>query len=185
VLKTLVAYRLIDPGSEWRLHRQWHEQSAMGICSARTLRCRTVRLGAMAALDDGPRPGKTPEITDDAKAWLVSLTCQKAKDLGYPHELWTTGCWRAVSASTPPEPGVSACKMCKARSARSSLTMRRNRTRSATLSNGATRLEDRQTLIRDIVRACAGGAWFAPACNLAAIVAAPAALEDRQWSDAG
>jgi transposase len=29
VLKTLVAYRLIDPGSEWRLHRQWFEQSAM------------------------------------------------------------------------------------------------------------------------------------------------------------
>jgi Transposase DDE domain len=23
-------YRLIDPGSEWRLHRQWYEQSAMG-----------------------------------------------------------------------------------------------------------------------------------------------------------
>jgi hypothetical protein len=30
VLKTLVSYRLIDPGSEWRLHRQWYEQSAMG-----------------------------------------------------------------------------------------------------------------------------------------------------------
>jgi Transposase DDE domain len=30
VLKTLVGYRLIDPGSEWRLHRQWYEQSAMG-----------------------------------------------------------------------------------------------------------------------------------------------------------
>jgi len=29
VLKTLVAYQLIDPGSEWRLHRQWYEQSAM------------------------------------------------------------------------------------------------------------------------------------------------------------
>jgi transposase len=29
VLKTLVVYRLIDPGSEWRLHRQWYEQSAM------------------------------------------------------------------------------------------------------------------------------------------------------------
>lgn len=29
VLKTLVCYRLIDPGSEWRLHRQWYEQSAM------------------------------------------------------------------------------------------------------------------------------------------------------------
>ena len=30
VLKTLVSYRLIDPGSEWRLHRQWYVQSAMG-----------------------------------------------------------------------------------------------------------------------------------------------------------
>ena len=44
----------------------------------------------IAALDDSPRPGKAPDITADAKAWLVSLACQKAKDLGYPHELWTT-----------------------------------------------------------------------------------------------
>ena len=29
ILQTLVCYRLIDPGSEWRLHRQWFEQSAM------------------------------------------------------------------------------------------------------------------------------------------------------------
>ena len=30
ILQTLVIYRLIDPGSEWRLHRQWFEQTAMG-----------------------------------------------------------------------------------------------------------------------------------------------------------
>lgn len=30
VLKTLVIYRLLDPGSEWRLHRQWYETSAVG-----------------------------------------------------------------------------------------------------------------------------------------------------------
>jgi transposase len=30
ILQTLVCYRLIDPGSEWRLHRLWYEQSAMG-----------------------------------------------------------------------------------------------------------------------------------------------------------
>ncbi|MEK7876912.1 MAG: IS1634 family transposase [Pseudomonadota bacterium] len=30
ILTTLVCYRLIDPGSEWRLHRLWFEQSAMG-----------------------------------------------------------------------------------------------------------------------------------------------------------
>lgn len=29
VLKTLVCYRLIDPGSEWRLHRYWFDHSAM------------------------------------------------------------------------------------------------------------------------------------------------------------
>ena len=29
ILQTLVCYRLIDPGSEWRLHRQWFEESAM------------------------------------------------------------------------------------------------------------------------------------------------------------
>jgi len=30
VLKTLVCYRLIDPGSEWRLHRHWYDHSALG-----------------------------------------------------------------------------------------------------------------------------------------------------------
>ena len=29
VLKTLVCYQLIDPGSEWRLHRHWYTHSAM------------------------------------------------------------------------------------------------------------------------------------------------------------
>jgi hypothetical protein len=44
----------------------------------------------MVALDDRPRPGKEPTITAEARAWLVSLACRKAKELGYPHELWTT-----------------------------------------------------------------------------------------------
>jgi hypothetical protein len=30
VFKTWGSHRLIDPGSEWRLHRHWSEQSAMG-----------------------------------------------------------------------------------------------------------------------------------------------------------
>lgn len=30
ILVVLCAYRLIDPGSEWRLHRQWYDRSAMG-----------------------------------------------------------------------------------------------------------------------------------------------------------
>jgi hypothetical protein len=30
VLKTLAVYRLLDPGSEWKLHRLWYGKSAMG-----------------------------------------------------------------------------------------------------------------------------------------------------------
>lgn len=65
---------------------------ALGVTHQTVQRCvaRAVRLGVMAALDDSPRPGKQPEITADARAWLVSLACRKAKDVGYPHELWTT-----------------------------------------------------------------------------------------------
>lgn len=51
---------------------------------------RALAYGPLAALDDRPHPGKEPTITSEAKAWLVSLACDKAKEHGYPHELWTT-----------------------------------------------------------------------------------------------
>src|SRR5215471_7126785 len=65
---------------------------ALGLHHQTVQRCveRAVIEGAMAALDDRPRPGKEPTITIEAKAWLTSLACRKAKELGYPHELWTT-----------------------------------------------------------------------------------------------
>jgi transposase len=65
---------------------------ALGLHHQTVQRCveRAVVGGPMAALDDRPRPGREPTITLEAKAWLVSLACRKAKELGYPHELWTT-----------------------------------------------------------------------------------------------
>jgi len=65
---------------------------SLGVHHQTVQRCveRALAYGPMAALDDRPRPGKEPTITGEAKAWLVSLACRKAKDLGYPHELWTT-----------------------------------------------------------------------------------------------
>src|SRR5580704_18729737 len=65
---------------------------AIGVTHQTVQRCldRAVRFGVMATLDDSPRPGKEPTITDSARAWVVSLACQKPKELGYPHELWTT-----------------------------------------------------------------------------------------------
>jgi transposase len=64
----------------------------LGMHHQTVQRCveRALAHGALAALDDRPRPGKEPVITPEAKAWLVSLACGKAKDHGYPHELWTT-----------------------------------------------------------------------------------------------
>jgi transposase len=64
----------------------------LGLHHQTVQRCveRAVVEGPMTALDDRPRPGREPSITLEAKAWLVSLACRKAKDLGYPHELWTT-----------------------------------------------------------------------------------------------
>jgi hypothetical protein len=41
----------------------------------------------VAALDDSPRPGKERKITAEVRVWLVSLACQKPKELGNPHEL--------------------------------------------------------------------------------------------------
>src|SRR6202162_2570760 len=64
----------------------------LGVHHQTVQRCveRALAYGPLAALDDRPRPGKEPTITPEAKAWLVSLACDKAKDHGYPHELWTT-----------------------------------------------------------------------------------------------
>ena len=65
---------------------------ALGLHHQTVQRCveKAVAFGPLAALDDRPRPGRERRITDEAKAWLVSLACRKAKELGYPHELWTT-----------------------------------------------------------------------------------------------
>lgn len=65
---------------------------ALGTHHQTVQRCveRAVVFGAMAGLDDLPRPGRAPTITAEAKSWIVNLACRKAKDLGYPHELWTT-----------------------------------------------------------------------------------------------
>src|SRR5262245_30231823 len=64
----------------------------LGVHHQTVQRCieRAVAYGPLAALEDRPRPGKEPVITPQAKAWLVSLACDKAMEHGYPHELWTT-----------------------------------------------------------------------------------------------
>ena len=45
--------------------------------------------GVDAAIFDIQRSGRPSEITDDAKAWIISIACQRPTELGYAQELWT------------------------------------------------------------------------------------------------
>jgi len=58
----------------------------------RVERCvsKALELGVRAALRDLPGRGRRRLITDEDKAWVIDLACQKPKDLGYAQELWTT-----------------------------------------------------------------------------------------------
>ncbi len=109
----------------------------LGVHHQTVQRCveRAVANGALAALDDRPRPGKEPTITPEAKAWLVSLACDKAKEHGYPHELWTT----RLLARHAREHGPAAGHDClRARCARFSVKRKSSRTGCATIWNAAT-----------------------------------------------
>lgn len=45
--------------------------------------------GVDNALFDAPGRGRNAEITDDEKAWIINIACQKPVDLGYSAETWT------------------------------------------------------------------------------------------------
>jgi transposase len=98
---------------------------ALGVHHQTVQRCveRAVAYGPLAALDDRPRPGKEPTITAAAKAWLVDLACRKAKELGYPHELWTT----RLLASHAREHGPAAGHDCLAKLAQGTVCKILNR----------------------------------------------------------
>ena len=61
--------------------------------------------GALAALMTDRDRARRPTITPEAKAWLVSLACDKAKGSLSPHELWTATfgppCARARTGGSP------------------------------------------------------------------------------------
>src|ERR1700747_2146006 len=79
----------------------------IGVTQQTVTRCleRAAELGVIAALDDRPRAGRDPVITTEAKTWLVALACQKPKELGYPHELWTTRLLAAHARQYAPSAG--------------------------------------------------------------------------------
>ena len=45
--------------------------------------------------------GREPAITNEAQTFVVDLACRKAKEVGYPHELWLTRCLPSRSRTRP------------------------------------------------------------------------------------
>ena len=50
---------------------------------------KALQMGVAAGMKDTPHKPREAVITDDAKAWVVSLACSKPKEFGYAAELWT------------------------------------------------------------------------------------------------
>ena len=57
----------------------------------RVTRCarRVMAVGPLKAINDLPRSGRRPDITEAARTWLIGEACVKAKQRGYAHEVWT------------------------------------------------------------------------------------------------
>lgn len=45
--------------------------------------------GVENALFDAPGRGRNAEITDEEKAWIINIACQKPTAFGYAAETWT------------------------------------------------------------------------------------------------
>ena len=45
--------------------------------------------GIENALFDAPGRGRNAEITEEEKAWIINIACQKPIDFGYAAETWT------------------------------------------------------------------------------------------------
>ena len=76
---------------------------------------KALAMGIEEGLKDKYHRPKEPIITEEAKAWVISLACQKPKDFGYAAELWTRRALAEHAKKYGPELGHDCLKKaCKA-----------------------------------------------------------------------
>jgi len=76
---------------------------------------KALAMGIEEGLKDKYHRPKEPVITEEAKAWVMSLACQKPKDLGYAAEVWTRKALAEHAKKHGPESGHDCLKKaCKA-----------------------------------------------------------------------
>ena len=66
-------------------------QRQLGVSRPMIYKCidKALAAGVQAGLKDAYHRPYAPEITEEAKAWVVSVACAKPKDFGWAAELWS------------------------------------------------------------------------------------------------
>jgi transposase len=76
---------------------------------------KSLAMGIEEGLKDKYHRPKQPVITVEAKAWVISIACQKPKDFGYAAEVWTRKALAEHARKYGPESGHDCLKeACKA-----------------------------------------------------------------------
>ncbi len=71
---------------------------------------KAVAAGIEIGLKDQYHRTKEPDITYDAKAWVVNLACIKPKDIGYAAEVWTLSALAKHTREHAPKEGFQCLK---------------------------------------------------------------------------
>jgi transposase len=76
---------------------------------------KSLAMGIEEGLKDKYHRPKQPVITEEAKAWVISIACQKPKEFGYAAEVWTRKALAEHAKKYGPESGHDCLKKaCKA-----------------------------------------------------------------------
>lgn len=92
-------------------------QKSLGVSRPTIYKCidKAIAAGPERGLKDMPHSPKDPVITEEAKAWVVSLACTKPRDLGYAAEVWSQSKLAEHTRKYAPDAGhVCLCRASKA-----------------------------------------------------------------------
>lgn len=87
--QTVDRARMLLWKSEGRTYSDIADDLEVSVPTVRRCVERFHTYGMDPALSDDDRSGRPVEITDDAKAWIISIACRKPCEPGYAAELWT------------------------------------------------------------------------------------------------
>lgn len=84
-------------------------QRQLGVSRPMIYKCidKALAAGIQVGLKDAYHRPFAPEITEEAKAWVVSVACAKPKDLGLAAELWSISALAGYVASHAEEAGFA------------------------------------------------------------------------------